>query len=459
MSVHIFDTQLITNLAAGRIVGIIYLPWAILTVRRWIKLVPAKAYLLNFLYLAVLGAFFGFIFPWPDETGQRPFTLLAPGKTMIYLFRMLVDLSLCIFIFDEIRKRPGNLLFIGRMLIVGAVLTATFGAVSLMFSGIDPYNLITGLRELDLLSAGRARGLSFEPRGLGMASSYGIVLLLIYPNLRWSTRLLALAICFSGFVAAFSASSLALLMVGLIVVWWYQRSSMRLIMIASFVGVVVLGYSFSQLYPERFNTGISNITLRLDPSQRTARLGGVAPSNSIEEIAYQLDGFDGSAVLFLADNPIYAVIGTGPALIYLPASNYLLPGAYTAAYSATGINSPPTHGLLLELSNGGLLSLVLWLIQVISCFVALNWLSSRTRHDSSNYDSHPIWWFGKAFFVLGTAFYIVQVSQTSPMWSLVLAVGWSAAYAVRQYKRVFSLTGLYASPVSTPREALINIVN
>ena len=449
MSVHIFDTQLLTNLAAGRVVGLLYLPMAILTYRSWLSVRPAKLYLLSFLYLLGLGIIFGLLWPWIDTTGQRPFTLTAPGRVIVYIIRTLADLSLTIFIFNQL-KEPRNLLFVGRMLILGCVITGFFGAISLFMPNLDFYNMITGLRAVDLVAMGRGRGLSFEPRGLGMACTYGILLLLIYPSAFSFRKTLSLFICGLGFVAAFSASSLALFVGGVVAAWTYLPRRSHLIVGAGIVLCLILSLVAYQLFPARIDAGINNIVLRLDPIARLGRLGGVVPKNFAETVAFQFDGFDGSALLFLFDKPQYALIGTGPTLVYLPASNYLLPGAFTAVYSQTGINSPPTLGLLLELSNGGIVTVTLWFAQIIIGYMALRLL--RRRYRGTPYES--TWRFGRTLFVVGTIFYLIQVSQTSPIWNLILAVGWSGVYHQRQYIRKYRLQNI-SSMLPVPSDELL----
>jgi hypothetical protein len=51
LAVHIFDTTTITNLPAGRIVGLLFLPTFLLNLRMWLRLPPVRAWMVNFLYL------------------------------------------------------------------------------------------------------------------------------------------------------------------------------------------------------------------------------------------------------------------------------------------------------------------------------------------------------------------------------------------------------------------------
>jgi hypothetical protein len=39
----------------------------------------------------------------------------------------------------------------------------------------------------------------------------------------------------------------------------------------------------------------------------------------------------------------------------------------------------------------------------------------------------PVWSFGQALFLVGVVFYVVQTSITSPVWSVILGIGWAAS--------------------------------
>jgi hypothetical protein len=159
--------------------------------------------------------------------------------------------------------------------------------------------------------------------------------------------------------------------------------------------------------------------LRLDPEYK---LSGISPGNLGQEIAFRLDVFDACALLFLLDQPLYALLGAGPGMVSLPASYYVPPGVYSYIWTPeVGVNSLPFHGLLLEVSNGGALGLVLWLAQIYFCWGALLFL--HLRYAGSGEKSE--WTFAYALFIVGAAFYVVQVSS-SPVWSVFLAVGWVA---------------------------------
>lgn len=440
-SVQIFDTSMVTNLPAGRIVGLLFMPRAIFQLREWIKLPPARAWMINFGWLVVLGIAFGFLWPWPDTTFTRPYTLTAPGKTIVFLVRLLTDLSLTIFIAEQV-LRGGALRLIGRALMAGATLSAVIGIFHFV-TQIDLYYIITGTGE-QILHLGRARGLVGEPRALGLNCAYGVMILLI--GRRQISRLwpLLLLVNIVTLLLTYSASSIALFFAGTVVALVFFSNSERLTMAGVVAAALTIAFLTSVLLPQQFDLAVQTLSLRFDPDYK---LAGIPPGTFGQEIAYRLDVFDACALLFLLDQPLYALLGTGPGLIPLPASEYVPPGIYSLIWTPeTGINSPPYHGPLLEIGNGGVLSLTLWLIQVIWCWNALRRLSNL--FPNSKDDSGDDWRFGAAIFLTGAVFYIVQVSYT-PLWCIFLATGWVACKHVQRLAS--STQGLHAAPTAINR--------
>ncbi|MGE0131432.1 MAG: O-antigen ligase family protein [Blastocatellales bacterium] len=416
MFVQIFDTAIITNLPAGRIVGLIYMPVAAAQARAWLKLRPVRVWTLNLVYLLILGLLFGWLWPWPDLTMARPFTLTAEGRSIIYSARLLSDISLAVFIANQLRQ-PGVIYYIGRAMVIGTTLTALAGLVYLA-TKLDLYYPLTGIGEQASLIA-RARGLSIEPRALGLGCAYGIMILLLGRKSLFSSWPLLLLINLIALLITYSASSFVLLFAGAVTAWLFFSNRERGMVIATLALAVVITAGAVVYLPQRVQYAADTLQFRLDPDYK---LSGIPPGNFGQEIAYRLDVFDASALLFLLDQPLYALIGTGPGLVSLPASYYVPPGLYSFIWTAEiGINSLPFHGLLLEVSNGGLLGLMLWLVQVFSCWGALRYL--HTRFGSSSAEAE--WTFAYAIFIIGAVFYVVQVSS-SPVWSVFLGIGWVA---------------------------------
>jgi len=428
MFVQIFDTAIITNLPPGRIVGLLYLPQALMQFREWLKLTPVRAWLINYGYLIILGVAFGFLWPWPDITMSRPFNLTAPGRTIVFLIRTLSDISLTIFVANEIR-RSVSLLYIGRALALGSTMSALAGLIQFA-TKLDPYYLITGMGE-QILEIDRARGLAGEPRGLGLICAYGVMVLLLGQRKLFNVWLPMLVVNIAGLLVTYSASSMFLFVAGVITAWLFFSNWVRGIVLGAIAltSAIVLGASI--YLPAQFQAGVETVRLRMDPSYK---LAGIAPGTFGQEIAYRLDVFDSSVLLFLLDEPIYALIGTGPGLASLPASYHVPPGLYSLIWTPeVGINSLPFHGLLLEVSNSGALGLACWLIQVIACWGALRIFTRQGQEKKLREE----WEFGYAIFLIGAVFYTVQVSS-SPIWSLFLGIGWAASKLVEERKQQIS---------------------
>ncbi len=421
--VQLFDTTILTNLPAPRIVGLMYLPTAISSFREWWGLKPVKAWVINYLYLLILGVIFGFLWPWPDTTMMRPYTLTAPGRTIIYSFRLISDLSLTLFVATQLRV-AGNLYWIGRALVVGATLSALAGLLTL-FTGFDLVYAITNFED-QFLTAERAHGLSAEPRGLGLACAYGLMILLIGQKRLFKLWPVLLVINLAGLLSTVSTSALALLLTGIVTGWLFFSNRTRGAILGLILLAAILLFGASVFMPMQFDSAVQTIGARIDPSQK---LSGIPPGTFGQEVAYRLDVFDASAMLFLLEEPFYALLGTGPGLISLPASLHVPPGLYSAIWTPeVGVNSLPFHGILLEISNGGLLGIMLWLFQVMTCWLALRYLANRQK---SSLESEE-WSFAWGVFLIGTVFYLVQVS-ISPVWSVMSAMGWAAVKLAMEY--------------------------
>ncbi len=415
--VQIFDTTIVTNLPAGRIVGLLYLPIALRELKDWLRLKPVKAWLINYGYLLILAVAFGFIWPWADITNSRPYPLTAPGRAIIYSVRLLSDFSLALFIAGQVR-RPGMLLYLGRSIALGATITALAGLFQFI-GKLDLYYLITGLGEQGL-RIDRARGLSIEPRALGLACAYGIMVLLLARRKLFGAWAILLMINLAGLMVTYSASSLALLISGVVTasLFFSNRERGAIIIILLLSGLLIFGASI--YLPDQFAGAVETIRLRLDPNYK---LSDLPPGDLGQEVAYRLDVFDACALLFLLDEPLYALIGAGPGMVSLPASSYVPPGLYSYIWNPSiGINSPPSHGLLLEIANSGLIGIGLWFFQVITCWIALRNLITKLR----DHEERAEWRLGYAMFLTGSVFYLVQVSS-SPVWSIFLAIGWMAS--------------------------------
>jgi SAM-dependent methyltransferase len=399
--VQVFDTAIFTNLPAPRIVGILYLPVALLTIREWARLAPARVWLVNFLYMVVLGVLFALVWRWPDLPAYTRFPLTVQGRALIYTLRTLADLGLTVYIFRALSQSAGTFETLRAAMVHGTVLTAAAGIVQAA-TGFDPYLAMTALRPyLD----GRPRGLSYEPRGLGLACVFGLVFILARPRrtrLDWLfAAILSAALVFSGSTTAFAACIVALLVLAVLGPWRNRAAIAGVVaLIVATAGVIALT---APKAAERSVTAVAD------------RVGGRGtpeanvPRNRLEALALRLDVFDASVARFLIDKPLYALTGCGPSLATFPASAYVPKGVYATIWPK-GFYTPPSHGGLLELANTGVVGVIAWVLQAALIVFAIH----KARLGE---------WL--RVFLAGAAIYLVQTG-ISPYWAMLLGIGWAA---------------------------------
>lgn len=417
--VQIFDTTLVTNLPAGRIIGLLFLPAAVAGLPLLVRNRSIRYAVYSLAYLLLLGVVFGYLVPWPDVTGVRPLTLRAPGKAVVYLARMLSDFSLALFVYLHGRSSEG-LRSIRNGMIAGATVTSAAGVLQSL--GVpDLYVAITGLRSDLLINTIRPQGLSYEPRGLGLAAVWGFFLVLATGGKRSPRSVIAALICLAGLIVSGSFSALIVFAAGVVVAIWVGIGMAGIRRRKMIVPTVLLAAAAASVW----FTGSqirSRVAFYLDPARR---VGNATATNFVDAVVFRLDVFDASAVNFLAHNPVYALTGAGAGLVCLPASLYIPPGAYSSIWNiheGKGLDSPPTLGMLLDLSNGGVIALTLWLLQVAIAF-------RRTyprRKDPPVGWSRMDWLYFGRLLRFGVVFYVVQ-NSVSPVWAIVLGYVFVAA--------------------------------
>lgn len=424
VSVNIFDTKIFVNLPAARIAGLLLLPLVIGMLRSQVRTTSGSVLVLQYAYLAFLALVFGFLFPWSDLGLQRSFNQTATGRAAIYMVRLTADLSLAFFISQQVMKmgRPDKVL---KYILVGTSIAAVGGVIAFV-TGVDLYGAITGLRQYTYVL--RPTGFNFEPRGLGLIAGHGLAFsLILYAYQRsWQNGMLILLHASALFLAR-SASGLVVAIVGLgIVFLMIERARFSLLRFAVFsLPAILLLWLWLQLASsnplEPLLTGFSEeIALRLT----TARFDRGA-SNLLEEIVFRTDVFDGGALLFLSDNLVYLLIGTGPGLVSLPATSYIPESVYYLYWveAGAGINSPPTIGAILELSNAGIIGVLLWLTMVFSALRAFNYLQQQAGPKDQS------WALGRTAFAAAAAMYLVQASPLSAIWPVFVGTALAASKA------------------------------
>ncbi len=419
VSIQIFDCRFFINMPAARLAGLMLIPSMIYVLPSFLRTGPGRCQISQFLYLVLLGIIFGFILPWPNNGFNRGFNQIASGRTIIYLIRTLADVSIAFFVARQVSINK-NFDVIVKYFLLGTSLTAVAGIIELI-TQVDLYGLITGLEGYNRLPF-RVRGLNYEPRALGLVMAYGLFMAIIIhsrnpTNRHWALIILqGIGLAISGSTAAYVAA-----VFGTVVLYISDRKTRRGLITLSIVGF--LGY-LAIRNSENLASIFSLIQARLSGNRFSYR-----PENVFETIAFSMEIFDGPAFLFLVDNPLYLTVGTGPGLVSLPATAYMPMGTVFTWLVDTGINCPPTMGILLELANAGILGLGLWIAIVLISWRSLRFLS---RFENSRRYSWNVY---ESMFLVASAIYIVQVSPLSAIWPIFVGLGIGATYLSRKSKK------------------------
>jgi len=128
LGINLFDTKIIVNLPAARIVGLVLIPKALQSLPTVFRSLPGRALVMQYVYLVGLGILFGFRLLWPDDGLIRTFNQVAPGRTIIYLIRTAADISLTFFVARQVMKwkHPDKML---RYYWRGGVFSANFSII------------------------------------------------------------------------------------------------------------------------------------------------------------------------------------------------------------------------------------------------------------------------------------------------------------------------------------------
>ncbi len=406
--VDIFNAQLLVNLPAARLTGLLLLPQTVALLLPITRTRPGTALVLEYLYLVLLGLAFGFLVPWPSGGLSRAFNQVASGRAVIYLIRSAGDLGVAFFVARYVasRRRVGDVI---RFVLVGTSV-ACYAALLELLTRLDLYDLITGLRPMSLPL--RMRGFNYEPRGLGLLAAHGLLLAVLWYSRRPSFKAAGLVLLHAVALAlAASTSAAVAVAVGGVALFIVSRPT-RLVLIG--LGATA-GLAVALLLETRsgyLDSYIENARVRLTVGRIDRR-----PETPIENLAFRMDIFDGPAVLFLASNPAFLVFGTGPGLVSLPATAYVPPSPDFAWASEEGINVAPTTGIVLELANAGLIGLTLWLTVVVSALRAFR----RVVEDQD--EQEPAWSIGRGAFAAAAAMYLAQASAVSAIWPVFVGTG------------------------------------
>jgi hypothetical protein len=419
----IFNAQQGVNVSAASIAGLLLAPYSarlLFAFRRSPATTWAAA---HFAYLVVLGLAFGLTFPWLDTIG-RPLNLQPQGRTILYLMRETAGLSIAVFIGQQVAKagRPDRLLDAVLLL---ALATSAFAILEFV-TGISYYLLFSQGVVAPTYWNLRVRGLNFEPRGLGLVGAHALVVSILYVASRRRVRVALMVLGMTAAAMFLSASTSGLLAAGAgCGAVWLSHQRVRRHLLRAAVPLVLTAGIVAALQWDR----IAALQLLLDERVGAPVRYGAA-AGWFEEIVFRMEIFDASAALFMAANPLYLFIGTGPGLVPIPATPFMPVTPYTMLYVEPGLNSPPTMGLLLELANGGVIALVLWFGFVVAAHQSLRAMSAQATRDD------PGWVTARWSFVGAATIYCVAAGFLSSCWPLFMGLGLGASFIRQQSSTV-----------------------
>jgi hypothetical protein len=403
------------NVPALTIAGLVLLPHVLGVVRASLRSPALQWAGAHLLWLVFLGLAFGLAYPWPDDLG-RPFNLQAEGRTLFYLTREIAAFSVAVFVGQQIAKDRSPA-FLLRLLVL--IVTATsVVAIAEFATGVSYYVALTEGQMAPTYWNLRVRGLNFEPRGLALVIAHAVLIALLSLAFHHRVRLALASLATSTAALFLSASTSGLVAVaaGVGSVALAQRRVRRALVRAAIV-MALIGGAAAWTQQDRVEEFRRLLVERVGSTNRFGTADGW-----FQQVAYRMEIFDSSAVLFLAANPIYALTGTGPGLVPIPSSPYMPITPYTEMYVLPGLNSPPTMGWLLELSNGGVVGVLLWIGFVLASAPALRRFVRQPEGDRA------AWAVAYWTFLGSAAIYSVAGGFTASPWSVMMGLGLGASF-------------------------------
>jgi hypothetical protein len=350
----IFNSQLYMNLSAALLFGIAVIPhlWH---QRETLFRHPGARWITAYaILLGILGAYYGHWSPWADLTLSRSIKDQAGMRSILHLGRTVLEWATAAFLLLELEKSPRKTLSIYlRTLFICSIVLAVSG-IAEKWLQVDFYHFFTGGREL--LLPDRPRGFAYEPRGLSQNLAYALLTLPFVPFGNWKYFTLPIFL-FIGFGFTFSYSGILVLLSGVFLLFALRfglrgaglSGSRTRWTLAAFAIPLLLGLTLKSL-PE---------TSRNYIHERFQYL-------SERGFAEKFEVFDAASINFFIHQPQHLPLGTGPGLIYLPASEYIV--ERDKPIWGNRFDALPHMGAILVIANSGVLGLVLLLYPFFSAF-------------------------------------------------------------------------------------------
>jgi hypothetical protein len=355
--IDIFNSQHFLNLTAVKVTSIVLLPITILKWKEYINDKTAKELFSYFLLLTLLGLIYGFIFPWQDTTGERSIKDLSQFRSILHLGSFFLEAHLALFL-GYLLKSEQNFSFFKKSLLYSFSIMA-IGPLIESLTQLDLYHFFTGGRAL--FDPTRLRGFNYEPRGLAQSAAYAII---FAPILNLKKLLIPFVLIMLALIFYFtmSATGILSLLVGISIalVLFILKNKLKSIIkpVIAFILVALVSMtSFYFIAPEETKSRFYyHFIDRIY----------VIKSNSLVN---KLEVFDAASLNYLVQNKKHLAVGTGPGLVYLPASPYII--ERDKRIWGDHFSALPHMGIILILANSGIVGVALWLM------INLKWIRRR----------------------------------------------------------------------------------
>jgi len=371
--VDIFNSQQYLNLSAFKLAGFILIPYIIKDYKLLLTSKPFKILLVYFLYLCLLGCYFGIINPWVDPIKIRVFKDLSLARSILHLGSLFLELIVILYLSLNFKKNENIDHFFYA--VFAGILFINFGAILEYFFRIDLYKFFTNGSPM-LLMFDRPRGFTYEPRGLAQNTAIGILLSYFYINHIKNKKFLFifiplfLIIIYFGLIKAMSTTGYITLFLGTITIFisqlYLKQISLNKKTICIFFSIIVLFPSIYFLMPEQTQKRyIKHFTTRNSLLLKT-------------ELIERFEDQEAAAINFFIQNPRYSFLGTGPGLIYIPSVAYRIDKyLHIDTDKNNQFNYLPHMGSILQFSNSGIIGCIFLFFLIRLCILELK----KTKKD------------------------------------------------------------------------------
>lgn len=362
VTIDIFQIHLFgPTMQIYQFLGILLLPKSIhFAIQYFSKKHAVRLLILWLVMLIFLAIIYGYIFPWEDLTGIRMWSQTAQGRALVQIARYVSILSMIFYLAKVLRDR-NNLFWLLRGFYSGLIINVIFALIDFATEGQLSYIIFN--REI---FGSRFTGLNGEPRALGRICALGMLVSFFEIFNSRNMRLCVFSFGIIGFILAGSTSALIAIIITMITILFKNILNKKLN--KTFIGFFIL--IIISIIVVSLNLSIVNdyILPRINRIIEKEDRGFNEPS-----LFASLEVFDRAALRFLYANPQYALFGTGPNLISIPASQYI---SFRASHIwGSRIDSVPHMGLIQIFSSYGFVGLFLWMVIIFSIYNTL-----RRRH-------------------------------------------------------------------------------